>query len=113
MLATGTRRRLAAQPERSREFDGAEIVRRGHAEDVAPRTPRPRHVGIPLRKTPAGKRAHGRPAGGLDPQGDARGTRELEAGDDAPAARAGGQEAERVVERELPVGDGVADDDLV
>src|SRR5919201_559436 len=102
--ATGTRRSLAAQLERSVQLYRSDVARGGHAEHVASRTAPPRDGRIALRKASARKRANDRASGRLDAKRHAGRAGELEGRSDAGAARTSREEAEGVVERELPVG---------
>src|SRR5438094_1282605 len=107
MLATSTRRTLAAQAEGGGQLDRADLVRGRRAEDVRARSPRPADRAVARRQAPSRQRAHERAARRLDPDDDSRGPRELERRRDPPARRAGREEPESVVERELAVGYGV------
>src|SRR5712691_4380322 len=103
--ATGTRGRLPAEAERGRELDRADLVRSRDAEDVAARSASPRDRAVACDEAWGGQRLHDPAAGCLDSQRNARRSRKLEGPGDPSVARARGHETERVVERELAVGD--------
>src|SRR6266550_7055878 len=108
LCSIGPSLRLATEPERGRELHRSDLVRGGGAQEVAPRPAPPRDRPVACAEASSRECLHDPAAGCLDAQRDPRGPCELEGSRHQPVARRGGDEAERVVERELTVGDRMA-----
>src|SRR5689334_6727487 len=96
---------LAPQAERSRQLDGACIVRRSRAEEVAPRCSAPGDRAVACGRVACPEGLDEAAPGCLDAQDELRGPCEPERPGHGLAARLRRHEAEGRVEGELALGD--------